>query len=107
MFMKLAQAAVASLWSFQGCQYAGMQNAIEELDRLESAFDHVKGQLLDRLHEVVRQQLFHKAPAVQPSKPPRGQPKALPAVSVDRQLPDSSEAGSNGASQLQSSTRQA
>lgn len=41
-----------------------MQSAIEELARLEHAFDNVKAQLLDRLHDVVRRQLFHNAPPV-------------------------------------------
>ena len=34
------------------------QNATEELDRLEKAFDDVKKQLFDQLHDVVRSQLF-------------------------------------------------
>ncbi|KAK9803249.1 hypothetical protein WJX73_009784 [Symbiochloris irregularis] len=70
------------------------QNAIAELERLEAAFDHVKGQLLDRLHDVVRQQLFHNAPAVAESAS-RQRPKALPAQSVSRQP---SENGLNGKS---------
>ena len=41
-----------------------VQSAIEELERLEHAFDHVKAQLLDRLHDVVRKQLFHNAPPI-------------------------------------------
>ena len=34
------------------------QNATEELDRLEKAFDDVKKQLFDQLRDVVRSQLF-------------------------------------------------
>eukprot|EP00879_Flechtneria_rotunda_P017411 GHRR01018243.1.p1 GENE.GHRR01018243.1~~GHRR01018243.1.p1 ORF type:complete len:289 (+),score=117.71 GHRR01018243.1:1240-2106(+) len=33
-------------------------NATDELERLEQAFEHVKKQLLGRLHEIARQQLF-------------------------------------------------
>eukprot|EP00803_Ostreobium_quekettii_P005605 evm.model.scf_210.8 EVM.evm.TU.scf_210.8 scf_210:93369-97282(-) len=35
------------------------QNATEELDRLERAFQDVKTQLFDQLHGVLREQLFH------------------------------------------------
>ncbi|CAD7698365.1 unnamed protein product [Ostreobium quekettii] len=35
------------------------QNATEELDRLERAFQDVKSQLFDQLHGVLREQLFH------------------------------------------------
>ena len=42
----------------------GLQSAIENLERLESAFDAVKAQLLGQLHEKVRDQLFNKAPPV-------------------------------------------
>lgn len=34
------------------------QNATEELTRLEMAFDDVKRQLFDRLHGILRAQLF-------------------------------------------------
>ena len=48
---------------------AGLQNAIENLERLESAFDAVKAQLLGQLHEKVRDQLFNKAPPVDDQTP--------------------------------------
>lgn len=35
------------------------QNATEELDRLERAFQDVKKQLFDQLHGILREQLFH------------------------------------------------
>ena len=35
------------------------ENATEELARLESAFDEVKKQLFDQLHDVVRQRIFY------------------------------------------------
>lgn len=38
------------------------QNATEELERLEVAFDSVKKQLFGRLHEIARRQLFPDAP---------------------------------------------
>ena len=41
-----------------------MQNATEELQRLEHAFDSVKEQLFARLHAVARTQLFQQAPEV-------------------------------------------
>lgn len=41
-----------------------MQNATEELQRLEHAFDSVKKQLFARLHAVARLQLFQQAPEV-------------------------------------------
>ena len=34
------------------------QNATEELERLENAFDQVKKQLFGRLHDLARQQIF-------------------------------------------------
>lgn len=40
----------------------GAQSATEELERLEHAFDRVKKQLFDRLHGILREQLFHDAP---------------------------------------------
>ena len=41
-----------------------MQSATEELERLEHAFDSVKKQLFDRLHGILREQLFHDGPAM-------------------------------------------
>ena len=35
------------------------QNATEELARMEAAFDMVKRQLFDQLHDVVRQRIFY------------------------------------------------
>ena len=42
---------------FVGC--FSFQNATEELDRLERAFQDVKKQLFDQLHGILREQLFH------------------------------------------------
>lgn len=39
-----------------------MQNATEELQRLELAFESVKKQLFGRLHDIARAQLFQQAP---------------------------------------------
>ncbi len=51
-------------------QLCVVQNATEELERLEHAFDSVKKQLFRRLHDVARAQLFQQAPAA-PTKPRR------------------------------------
>lgn len=51
------------------------QNATEELARLEQCFDLVKKQLFDRMHNTVRQQLFHP----EQKSIPADQPAALPA----------------------------
>ena len=40
-----------------------MQNATEELQRLEHAFESVKKQLFGRLHDIARAQLFQQAPS--------------------------------------------
>ena len=40
-----------------------LQSATEELERLEHAFDSVKKQLFDRLHGILREQLFHESSA--------------------------------------------
>lgn len=45
------------------------QNATEELSRMERAFDDVKKQLFDQLHDVLRERFFHM--------PPEGAPEAL------------------------------
>ena len=37
------------------------QNAIQELERLEHAFDSVKRVLFKRLHDRLRQELFHSS----------------------------------------------
>lgn len=42
------------------------QSATEELERLEHAFDSVKKQLFDRLHGILREQLFHETAAPPP-----------------------------------------
>jgi hypothetical protein len=60
--------ADSQLWgmlpgSLQACDAISLQNATEELERLEHAFDSVKKQLFRRLHEVARAQLFQQAPA--------------------------------------------
>lgn len=45
----------------------GKQNATEELQRLEHAFESVKKQLFGRLHDIARAQLFQQAPGAVPS----------------------------------------
>ena len=37
------------------------------MERLEHAFDRVKKQLFDRLHGILREQLFHDAPVSVPA----------------------------------------
>ena len=54
-----------------------MQNATEELKRLEAAFDHVRQGLFSRLHDVVRDQIF-----VTDSSSPQGAEVAEPALAV-------------------------
>ena len=54
-----------------------MQSATEELERLEHAFDSVKKQLFDRLHGILREQLFHDSTAV----------TTVPALPVARKEP--------------------
>lgn len=50
-----------------------IQNATDELERLEKAFDIVKRQLFSRLHNLARRQIFPEPPAASSS--------ALPAAS--------------------------
>lgn len=61
-----------------------LQNATEELKRLEAAFDYVRLSLFSRLHDVVREQIFisdvrekaHEAlgmPGLQPPEKPSRQ----------------------------------
>lgn len=66
-----------------------MQNATEELERLEHAFDSVKKQLFLRLHDVARAQLFQQAPELAEQKP---QQLMLNAGKVE-----AAQNGSNGA----------
>ena len=49
-----------------------MQNATEELQRLELAFESVKKQLFGRLHDIARAQLFQQAPNAAASPQERG-----------------------------------
>lgn len=49
----------------------------EELDRLEHAFDTVKKQLLGRLHDIARAQLFPTLPASGDDDPNQGGAAAL------------------------------
>jgi hypothetical protein len=42
-----------------GCVPCAPQNATEELARMEAAFDAVKRQLFDQLHDVVRARIFY------------------------------------------------
>ena len=65
-----------------------LQNATEELERLEHAFDSVKKQLFRRLHDVARAQLFQQALAAP-------LPKRLMLGAGSDMTP---EEGSNGAS---------
>ena len=44
---------------FQLLMHRFTQNATEELARMEAAFDMVKRQLFDQLHDVVRQRIFY------------------------------------------------
>ena len=48
-----------------------MQNATEELQRLELAFESVKKQLFGRLHDIARAQLFQQAPGTTGSRQER------------------------------------
>ncbi len=72
--------------------HACAQNATDELERLERAFDSVKRQLLGRLHDVARAQLFQQAPEV-------ATPAPLPHQQQQQQLmlgpPEERSAGSN------------
>ncbi|CAI6007316.1 unnamed protein product [Closterium sp. NIES-65] len=57
-------------------------NATEELQRLEMAFDALKKQLLDQLHDVLRLQLFGMPPsatALPSSSPPSSSRSSLPS----------------------------
>lgn len=64
------------------------QNATEELERLEHAFDSVKKQLLRRLRDVAREQLFQQAPAAAPERL---------LLRAGSSISDASQNGSNGA----------
>ena len=59
----------------------GLQNATEELARLEAAFDSVKRQLFTRLHTLLRQQLLAPGGAQLPPVPnlPSTSPESLPS----------------------------
>lgn len=73
---------------------AGGQNATEMLEALERAFDSVKSQLFQRLHDKLREELF---PAVAPPPDANGAPYALlPAGKGDGDA-SSSGTGGNGA----------
>ena len=62
-----AHAEVSKLKSDSSLLTASMQNATEELQRLEHAFESVKRQLFGRLHDIARAQLFQQAPQLAPS----------------------------------------
>eukprot|EP00958_Prasinococcus_capsulatus_P000829 scaffold63_cov366-Prasinococcus_capsulatus_cf.AAC.4 len=58
-------------------------NATEELDRMERAFDAVKKQLLDQLHDVAREQLLGSTSAsAQEQEPPRRDAAAAAAAAT-------------------------
>lgn len=59
------------------------ENATEELARMEAAFDEVKKQLFDQLHDVVRARIFYVRPATDPAPAPASA-AALPAHSPAR-----------------------
>ena len=62
-----------------------LQNATEELARLEQSFDYVKKQLFDRMHNTVRAQLFHAGS----EKPLLGASSGIRAASgATKMLPD-------------------
>ena len=76
-----------------------VQSAIENLERLEQAFDTVKAQLVSQLHSTVRSQLFNHAPPIQQHRP-----ALLPGST---QLDAATTAASqNGASMPQTAQRQ-
>ncbi len=77
------------------------QSATEELERLEHAFDSVKKQLFDRLHGILREQLFHDttAGAVGPAPAATLTAPTTSAKLLDRSTADVlNGAAANGAS---------
>ena len=68
-----------------------MQNATEELKRLEAAFDHVRQGLFSRLHDVVRDQIF-----VTDGSPPDGADMAEPALAVHSAAHTNGSLAANG-----------
>jgi hypothetical protein len=88
-----------------------MQNATEELARLEQSFDYVKKQLFDRMHNTVRAQLFHTGS----EKPLLGASSGITAASdTTKMLPDpenastaaSSDSNGSGAEEQQQQQQQ-
>ena len=75
------------------------QSATEELERLEHAFDSVKKQLFDRLHGILREQLFHDSAAVSATGVPLA--ALAPLKAADAQFRSSqalaTDAAANGA----------
>ena len=80
------------------------ENATEELARMEAAFDAVKRQLFDQLHDVVRTKIFYAvrckhlpSPGTATHPPPNARP-LQPAAGQEEQLPAPPQNGaSNGA----------
>lgn len=64
-----------------------LQNATEELKRLEAAFDHVRQSLFTRLHDIVREQIFVSG---------GGPALAAEAAVVPEKAPSLAENGQNG-----------
>jgi hypothetical protein len=72
-----------------------LQNATEELARLEQSFDYVKKQLFDRMHNTVRNQLFH----VGTEKPLLGASNGIKAAAAaDKVLPHPEDASTAASS---------
>ena len=74
---------------------ASMQNATEELQRLEHAFESVKKQLFGRLHDIARAQLFQQAPQLAPS------PQERLMLTAGQQGSGSGSSSLNGAPEVQ------
>lgn len=70
-----------------------MQNATEELQRLELAFESVKKQLFGRLHDIARAQLFQQAPSASAS------PQERLMLTAGKQPAGSSHSSPNGVPQ--------
>ena len=88
----MAGSQIRQVFTLNACAH----NATEELERLERAFDGVKRQLLGRLHDVARAQLFQQAPEVA-TPPPLLQAQQQRMLGPPEARPASGNGSSNGA----------
>lgn len=72
------------------------QNATDELHRLERAFDAVRIQLFDRLHGILREQLFHEQQQGKQQQQPAALPESTSASRATTKTMANGAAAANG-----------